>query len=193
MTEKDALSDWNAEEKIVTISEDGKPIDTITLNFGSTTIKIKESDSYARKLLTILSSPKIKDKLGEQLIASFELKTGMIFQKTTSWYITNYRVFCLDERNGHITQIPLKYVDIVVRNSHSFSQRNGAIAGGMAPGFMYAGMAFTKGESISRKIGDMNFLFQGQIVTIIPNVQDPAGLKQLLEKIKKQIHSGDEK
>ncbi len=191
MAEDNAITKCGIEKPIAIIEEDGDPITTVTLKLPSGEIKIKESDSYARKLANILNSPKIKEEIGEQMIASYEQTTGIIFKKTTSWYVTNHRVFCLNEEENILIQIPLKYVDVVVRNVHSFSKRTGAIVGGIMPGFMHAGMGFTQGQSIIRRIGDVNFLLQGQIIIIIPNVLDPAGLKQLLYQIKKQLHNGD--
>ncbi|QUC64387.1 hypothetical protein NsoK4_08150 [Nitrosopumilus sp. K4] len=190
MTElKDELSKkWDTKEPVVSLTEDGEPLHAITLHLPNFEIQIKETDFYARKLANILESPRIKKEMGEQLIAMYEHKTGIIFKKTTSWYVTNYRIFCLNEEEAKLTQVPLKYVDVVVSNAHSFSERTGAIAGGMMPGFMYAGMGFTQGQSTSRRVGDINVLLSGQIVILIPDVLDPTGLKQLLYQIKKQIH-----
>ena len=185
---EDSLDKWETEKPVVDFDDNGEPITSITLNLPNGIVKFDETDYYARKLATILDSPRIKEEIGEQLIANYELKTGLIFKKTTSWYVTNYRIFSLNEEQNSLTQFPLKYVDIVVNNTHSVSERNGAIVGGMVPGFMYAGMGFTQGQSMSKRIGDVNFLVNGQILMIIPEVVDPNGLKQMLIQIKKQIH-----
>lgn len=187
--DEEILSKWDTDVPVVSINEDtGGTLDTVTLNLPSGEVQIKETESYIRKLADILNSPRIKEEMGEQLVAEYEMSEGLIFRKTTSWYVTNYRIFCLNEELNSLTQIPLKYVEIVIRNSHTFSERTGAIAGGFVGGFMPVGMGFTQGQSTSNRIGDINIVFNGQVIMIIPSVQDPTGLKQLLYQIKKQIH-----
>ena len=148
----------DTDKPLVTLDNPDELVTSIALNLPNCKIEIKESDQYARKLGKILENPRIKEEMGEQMIATYEQKTGIIFKKTIGWYVTNYRIMCIDETNCTVTQIPLKYADIVIRNTHTFSERTGAIAGGLVGGFITSGMAFTQGQSTSRRIGDINFL-----------------------------------
>lgn len=182
----DGTSEWPV--KVVDICDDGDSTVTVTACYRNQESKYTENRDYALKLAQILGSPRIKEELGEQPLASFEKTSGIIFRKKMRWFVTNYRIILTDEIEGRIIQIPLKYVDISITDSHSVSERHGAIAGGATPGFIYAGMAFTQGQSTSRRIGHVSFIFNGQVLITIPDIIDPVGFKQLLYLIKKQIH-----
>ena len=153
----------------------------INFEFGEKTITVKERRDVAEKFAKImnLDNGLLNEEFGENLLWKAEEKKGL-FKKPKTYMITNYRIQYLDS-DKEFLQMPIKYLDIVVMNSHRESSRNGvgAFASGMG-GFV------SSGESVT--VGDVNFLVQGNILLTIPNVIDPTGLKSLINQVKKQMN-----
>jgi len=146
-------------------------------------IEIEEKKDVAQKIGKIMAGLDIKKELGENVLWNAEKKEGFLGKKLTLYILSNYRIICASEEKQ--ISLPLKYVDIVVLNSHRAMARTGiggftALGRGIGIGAMQS-----TGKSVT--IGDVNFLFQGDILITIPNVTDPAGLKNLVTQVKKQM------
>jgi hypothetical protein len=172
------------EETMEKSSETDEEIIELSFNIDDKEITIKERKDVAQKIGKIMGEGGIKEELGENALWKAEKKQG--FLKSPILYaLSNYRILCLypDEK---MVQLPLKYVDVVVMNTHRASARTGI--GGfttLARGFGIGGMQ-SSGKSVT--IGDVNFLFQGEILITIPGVTDPIGLKNLVTQVKKQMY-----
>jgi len=113
-------------------------------------------------------------------------------KKTVYNYIsklTNYRVIYGNNKTDEFTQVPLKYVDVVVMNSHSTFQSTGIGYGGAMPGSLTLGVGVMNRRGVSQRIGDLVFVLEGQIVLEFTNVADPTGIKSLINQVKKQMNS----
>jgi len=149
-------------------------------------IEIEEKKDVAQKigkLMAVDEENVIKKELGENVLWYAEKKEGFLGKKLTLYSVTNYRIICVTEEKQ--ISLPLKYIDLVVMNSHRAMTRTGiggftTLARGMGIGAMQS-----TGKSVN--VGDVNFLFQGDILITIPNVIDPAGLKNLVTQVKKQM------
>jgi hypothetical protein len=156
----------------------------LTFNIDGKEITIEERNDVAQKIGKIMGGGGIKEELGENVLWKAEKKQGFL-KKPIIYSMTNYRILCLypDEK---LIQFPLNYIDVVVMNTHRASARTGI--GGfttLARGFGIGGMQST-GKSVT--VGDVNFLFQGEILITIPDVIDPIGLKNLVIAVKKQTY-----
>jgi len=147
-------------------------------------IEIEEKKDVAQKIAKIMADVgTIQHELGENVLWKAEKKEGFLGKKLTLYGITNYRIIYGSAEKQ--IQFPLKYIDIVVMNSHRAMARTGiggftALGRGIGIGAMQS-----TGKSVN--VGDVNFLFQGDILITIPNVIDPAGLKNLVTQVKKQM------
>lgn len=156
----------------------------LTFNIDGKEITIEERNDVAQKIGKIMGGGGIKEELGENVLWKAEKKQGFL-KKPIIYSMTNYRILCLypDEK---LIQFPLNYIDVVVMNTHRASARTGI--GGfttLARGFGIGGMQST-GKSVT--VGDVNFLFQGEILITIPDVINPIGLKNLVIAVKKQTY-----
>ena len=158
----------------------------IEFDHGGKKVSIFEKWIIGERLTEIMNNYDLSSKYGESLLWSAEEKQG-IFKKPINHYITNYRIFSLNMDTGSGIQLPLKHMDIVVMNSHRVSKRTGI--GGYTSLTRGMGIGGMQSSGKSATIGDINVIFQGQILTVIPNVLDPNGLKNLVTQIKKNYDS----
>ena len=148
----------------------------IEFNIDGKIIVVEDKKEIVERIGKIMSDVTIKQEFGENYLWQGESKDG-IFSKPKKYYLTNYRIGCLftDEK---LVQIPIKYVDVVVMNTHRASSRNG-IGGfiSLGKGIGIGGIQ-SSGKSVT--IGDLNILFKGDVLITIPQVRDPVGLKNLI-------------
>lgn len=126
----------------------------------------------------------LNEKLGEKPLWTAEEKKGFL-KEPIVYYLTNYRIMCIDPSEEKSMVFPLNYVDIVVMNSHRDSSRKGiggftSLVGGIGIGGFQS-----HGQSVT--VGDVNFMCQGEIIVTIPNVVDPNGLKNFVNQLKKSM------
>ncbi len=158
----------------------------ISYSYEGKKIIIKERKDFAEKIGMIMAEGGgIREDLGENILWSGQEKSGL-FKRGKSYIVTNYRIMNIitDEK---MIQMPLKYIDVVIMNTHRVSSRTGIGAfTSIGMGIGIGGMQ-SYGKSVT--IGDVNFLFQGNVLVTIPNIIDPNGLKSLVTLIKKKYDS----
>lgn len=161
----------------------------ITITIDSYEMQLYEDENYARKIGTIMETGDVKEELGEAILWYHEVKKGWFIPKTKEIrLITNYRIMKHDMETDKAIQLPLKYVDAVVMNSRSDYQSQGVGVFVGVPASISSGMGFLQRRGTSRRIGDLVFLLNGQVLLTFNNVFDPAGVKQLIYQVKKQMH-----
>ena len=176
----------------LTVEEDGVPdFAKVNISLPNYKFTIEDEDvEGVKKLHQIMKSLTIKKELGEAIIWENYFEEGIFFKKTTEfWIITNYRVIYGNNKTDEFTQVPLKYVDVVVMNSHSTFQSTGIGYGGAMPGSITLGVGVMNRRGISQRIGDLVFVLEGHIVLEFTNVADPTGIKSLINQVKKQMNS----
>jgi len=157
----------------------------ISYSYEGKKIIIKERKDVAEKIAMIMAEGGgIREDLGENILWSGQEKSGL-FKRGKSYIVTNYRIMNIitDEK---MIQMPLKYIDVVIMNTHRVSSRTG-IGAFTSIGMGIVGGMQSYGKSVT--IGDVNFLFQGNVLVTIPNIIDPNGLKSLVTLIKKKYDS----
>lgn len=152
-----------------------------------------DEPEYAKRMQDIMAEGgEIKADLGETVLWSHQLKKG--FFKTKSyeiWMITNFRIIKTDNETNKATQLPVKYIDAIVMNLRTRSQSQGKTVGAGVPAGILTGMAFSQREGQSMKIGDLVFIFNGQVLLVFENISDPNGVRKLFYTIKKQLYKQD--
>ncbi len=169
-------------------------------DFGSAEVNISfphyefifedEDVEGVKKLHQIMENLEIKEKLGEAIIWEHYFEEGIFFKKTKEfWIITNYRIMYGNYKTDVFLQVPLKYVDVVVMNSHSSFQSTGTGYGVAMPGSLAFGVGVMNRQGTSQRIGDLTFILEGQVILEFTNVADPTGVKNLINQVKKQMNS----
>lgn len=167
-------------------------IDVLTIRDGSTKLaEFYDNKEYTHKLERIMESVTVKTELGETVLWHHRVK-GFFGGTKRDWLITNYRVIFIDYKANQVLQLPLKYVDVVVMNARSDYQSEGVGVFVGVPASIASGMGFLRRQGSSRRIGDLVFLLNGQILLAFCNVLDPSGVKRLIEQVKRQLY-GKEK
>ena len=157
----------------------------ISYSYEGKKIIIKERKDVAEKIAMIMAEGGgIREDLGENILWSGQEKSGL-FKRGKSYIVTNYRIMNIITGEKMI-QMPLKYIDVVIMNTHQVSSRTG-IGAFTSIGMGIVGGMQSYGKSVT--IGDVNFLFQGNVLVTIPNIIDPNGLKSLVTLIKKKYDS----
>lgn len=172
-------------------SADNTRLDKITIRDGSRIIyELYDDKEYSQKINTIMESASIKEELGETVLWYNILEERKMFRVKTKelWIITNHRVLQIDGKRGAVIQLPLKYVDIVVVNARTDYQSEGVGVFVGVPASIASGMGFLQRKGSSRRIGDLVFLLNGQILLIFNNVLDPSGVKRLIDQAKRQMY-----
>jgi len=163
---------------------------TINLQLPEGNITLHDNDiEFTKKLNQILCDPDIKSELGEQIIWNSNFEEGIFWRKIRlSWIITNYRVIYSNFKTGEFLQIPLKYLDVVVMNTHSAFQSQGFAMGAAMPGSLAIGAGMMQRKGTSVRVGDLVFIVDGQVLLKFSNVFDPSGVKNLINQVKKQMY-----
>lgn len=162
----------------------------INFDFPNNDFQIEEEFEFAQKINKIMTGGiEFHEELGEKIIYYYEWKGGFFRRRLEGfWAITNYRVISLKLNEDELIQIPLKYVDIAVTDSHNISQSNSVGYGVGLPGSIALGMGAISRKGVSIRIGNLNFIFNGGIVMQFQNIPDPTGIKQLVYAVKKQMY-----
>ena len=172
------------------VDNEGPDSVTINLQLPEGNIMLHDNDvELVKKLNQILCDPDIKSELGEQIIWNSNFEEGIFWRKIRiCWIITNYRVIYSDFKTGEFVQIPLKYLDVVVMNSHSSFQSEGFAMGAAMPGSLAIGAGVMQRKGTSIREGDLVFIVDGQVLLKFFNVFDPNGVKNLVNQVKKQMY-----
>jgi hypothetical protein len=120
---------------------------------------------------------------GEKVLWKRDIKRGIIHKEVTvEERITNIRIFQYNvETQKLMSLIPLKMLpDVVIQNSRRSSQSTGS---GVYSYGVYTGSR----SGTSRTIGDVVIMKNGVIYTRLRNVVDPQGVKQLINRLKKEV------
>lgn len=163
----------------------------VTIGDGSRIlIEFYDDKEYAQRIGTIMESWGVKEELGETILWGHVVQSRRFFKVKTKelWIITNHRVMHVNNEIEDVIQLPLKYVDVVVMNARNdhYSEGVGAFVGVLAS--ISSGMGFLQRRGTSRRIGDLVFLLNGQILIRFFNVFDPTGVKQLIYQVKRQLY-----
>jgi hypothetical protein len=166
---------------------DNNSIDVVTIRDGS--IKIAEfydDKQYTQKLENIMESVTVKEELGEMVLWGHTVKSffGKVKQH---WIITNHRIMFIEYKTNQAIQLPLKYIDVVVMNARTSYNSEGVGVGAFVPASISLGMGFLERRGTSRKVGDLAFMLNGQVLLVFSDVIDPGGVKQMIYQAKKQM------
>ena len=155
----------------------------VKIDIDGKSILIEEKKEEAQKIVKIMADYDIKKEFGENVLwkGKAKKKDNLLGKKLTLYAITNYRIICASTEKQ--IQLPLKYVDVAVLNSHRSITRAGI--GGFTALGRSVGIGGMQNTGRSVFVGDVNFLLQGDIHVSIPNVIDPVGLKNLVNQVKK--------
>jgi len=157
----------------------------LTFNGDDMSITIRERAEIAKEIERILDMDKLAEHIKAKTLWMAEEKTGF-FKKPIKFFLTNNVIFCGDPADERTIVFPLNYVDVVVMNSHRVSSRTGI--GGYTSLTKGAGIGGWQSSGRSVTVGDVNFLCQGEVVVTIHNVNDPSGLKSLVNQLKKTMN-----
>ena len=161
----------------------------VVISFPHYDFTLEDEDvEGVKKLHQIMKDLEIKEEIGEAIIWEHYFEEGIFFKKTREyWIITNYRIMVGNYKTDVFRQVPLKYVDVVVMNSHSSFQSTGYGYGVAIPGSLGLGVGVMNRQGSSQRIGDLTFILNGQVILEFPNVYDPTGVKNLINQVKKQM------
>ena len=153
-----------------------------------------DDPSYCRRIEDIMSGECIKSDLGETIVWKHNIMKVSFFSKQVlqSWIISNFRVIKIDEKIHKAIQLPLKYIDALVINQRRTSHSQGTMVGAGVVSGMASGMAFSQRHGTSMAIGDLVFMFNGQVLIVFDGISDPEGVRRLVYMIKKQIYNQDD-
>ena len=150
-----------------------------------------DDPDYARRIESIMSGEGIKTDLGETVLWQHNITKNTFFSKEVlqTWIISNFRVIQIDEKTHKATQLPLKYIEALIINQRQVSESQGNMVGAGVVSDMASGMAFSQRHGTSMTIGDLVFMFNGQVLIVFDGISDPEGVRKLVYMIKKQIYN----
>ncbi len=155
-----------------------------------------DDPDYCRRIESIMSGEGIKSDLGETVLWKHNITQNSFFSKQVlqTWIISNFRVIKTDEKIHKATQLPLKYIEALVINQRRESQSQGTTVGAGVMSGIASGMAFSQRHGTSMTVGDLLFMFNGQVLITFDGISDPEGVQRLVYMIKKQVYNqGDTK
>jgi len=130
----------------------------------------------------------LQEKLGEKTFWSFKWLGGWGGKRVDElWAISNFRIIKMNFVDEFLIQVPLKHVDVTITDQHRISVSRGIAYGAGLPGSIALGAAVIERRSTSGSFGTLNFVVNGAIQLQFFNVADPAGVRQLVKVVKKQM------
>jgi len=104
--------------------------------------------------------------------------------------VTNFRIILYDFENSKGSIIPLSQIDDVVvmnRRTVSDSVRTGTfVGGGRIRGF--GGVSVSYGKGLSKVLGDLVFMVNGQDVMRWGSIADPTGVSRMIKSVIKELY-----
>jgi len=154
-----------------------------------------DDPDYCRRIESIMSGERIKSDLGETVLWKHHITQNSFFSKQLiqTWIISNFRVIKVDEKIHKAIQLPLKYIEALVINRRRDSQSRGTTVGAGVMSGIATGMAFSQRRGTSVTVGDLVFMFNGQVLISFDGISDPEGVRRLVYMIKKQVYNQDGK
>jgi hypothetical protein len=128
-------------------------------------------------------------QLGEDFIWSFNIENGFIFKKPSILLaITNFRIFMFNFKTNKVTGLLLMsdLDDIVVMNTHTdYNSTRVGNYGRIVKGFW---VSYGQTHGKRTPIGDIVFMSKGKSVITWQGLEDPNGLKKLVEALQKELY-----
>lgn len=126
---------------------------------------------------------------GEDFAWSYNVEGGFIFKHVSALLaITNFRIFMFDVKANQVTGLLLMsdLDDVIVMNTHTDynSTRTGSY-GRIVKGF---GVSYGQTHGKRTPIGDIVFMSKGKSVITWQGIEDPNGLKKLVEALQKELY-----
>ena len=138
---------------------------------------------FSRTLSDSIKSPSLI--LGEQLCWRYDITKGLFRKQTTSQYfVTDYRCFILDTQANTVDSSVMMghFDDVVVMNSQRISS---SIGNGFYFGAYGSGRITGTRTGSSSTFGDVCLIKDGKIVLVFNSIQDPHGVKRLIQVLNK--------
>ena len=184
----------NQHRKIKIISNEDKLEQVKMWNQGKFVGITYDDPDYCRRIESIMSGEGIKSDLGETVLWKHSLTKNTFLSKQIlqTWIISNFRVIEIDEKIHKAIQLPLKYIEALVINQRRENHSQAMMAGGAVLSGMASGMAFSQQNGTNTMVGDLVFMFNGQVLITFDGISDPEGVRKLVYMIKKQVYKQDD-
>ena len=148
-----------------------------------------ENDNGSISNVEILPSTPFIAK--NEVLLWYRTETKGLVHKNVTWIdaITNYRVFQYNFENHGANYIILNSLDdMTVKNRYRVSSgQNSGLFTGQRYGSMRSGFYTGTGNSKSTSIGDVAFIYNGNIFIQFNQVSDPSGVIKLVESARKHL------